>query len=540
MIDRFALSGRIVTMNESRQVLKQGTIWIHQERIISITDVAAPAPAGFETIQPIQTNGTIYPGMIELHNHLSYNILPLWQVPKKFTNRGQWRIHKDYSKLVTRPMAVLNNVEGVPEAIVRYVECKCLMGGVTTSQGIRLSSNAGIRVFYRGLVRNVEVTDSKQLPPAGTSIPDVASRDVAAFLKSLQKRENKSAFILHLSEGIDSSARKHFSVLKMADGNWAINSSLAGIHCNALTLEDFKILKQFGASMVWSPLSNLLLYGKTADIVAAKSSGVLMGLGSDWSPSGSKNLLGELKIAHLVNQELGGIFSAQELVAMATINGAKILKWDKQIGSLEAGKLADLIVMDGKILDPYLQFIQAKESTIQLSVIGGIARYGNIGLMNQLQAGTEKVTVGGKQKLIHFENEAGGLQTSVTLANSIKLLSTSMNNLPELSKPSPVPLNAAVRSRPRPTGFAMKSRKKSERWKLVLDHTSMDEILQRPFMAFAKKDDAPASTRKFAATAIPPLIPLELEAITLQDDSGFIGKLQSQVNLPDFIKRNLT
>jgi cytosine/adenosine deaminase-related metal-dependent hydrolase len=52
--------------------------------------------------------------------------------------------------------------------------------------------------------------------------------------------------------------------------------------------------------MVWSPLSNYLLYGDTADIEDAKSEGVLIGIGSDWSPSGSKNLLGELKIAKLV------------------------------------------------------------------------------------------------------------------------------------------------------------------------------------------------------------------------------------------------
>ena len=77
MIDRFALIGRIVTMNESRQVLNRGVIWIHQDRIVSITASEVPAPAGFETTQPIQTNSTIYPEMIELHNHLNYNILPL-------------------------------------------------------------------------------------------------------------------------------------------------------------------------------------------------------------------------------------------------------------------------------------------------------------------------------------------------------------------------------------------------------------------------------------------------------------------------------
>ncbi len=57
------------------------------------------------------------------------------------------------------------------------------------------------------------------------------------------------------------------------------------------------------SSIVWSPLSNLLLYGGTARVEAAKAAGVTIGLGSDWSPSGSKNLLGELKVAWLYNQQ---------------------------------------------------------------------------------------------------------------------------------------------------------------------------------------------------------------------------------------------
>src|SRR3546814_4445453 len=86
--------------------------------------------------------------------------------------------------------------------------------------------------------------------------------------------------------------------------------------------------------MVWSPLSNLLLYGQTADVAAAKAAGLTIGLGSDWSPSGSKNLLGELKAAQACNRAPGGPFSARDMVAMATSNEAKLRKWEKGVGSL--------------------------------------------------------------------------------------------------------------------------------------------------------------------------------------------------------------
>jgi cytosine/adenosine deaminase-related metal-dependent hydrolase len=107
-----------------------------------------------------------------------------------------------------------------------------------------------------------------------------------------------------------------------------------------------------GASMVWSPFSNLLLYGRTAPIAEAKAAGVAIGLGSDWSSTGSKNLLGELKVASLASAAAGGVFTDAEIVAMATSVGAAILGWDSVLGSLEPTKRADLIVIDRRGGDP--------------------------------------------------------------------------------------------------------------------------------------------------------------------------------------------
>src|SRR5690349_6800252 len=87
---KLALSGQIVTMNEAHRVLPGGTIFIEKGAIVAVNDHDQPAPGGFEEISVLDTGGTIYPGLIELHNHLSYNILPLWDVPKRYGNRGNW------------------------------------------------------------------------------------------------------------------------------------------------------------------------------------------------------------------------------------------------------------------------------------------------------------------------------------------------------------------------------------------------------------------------------------------------------------------
>ena len=396
---KLALAGRAVIMDEAFTVKNDAVIYVDRGSIVAVQDRAMAAPAGFDGVRPVETGGTLFPGLIELHNHLSYNALQLWSpVPKLFQDRGQWPDHPDYRKLISGPMTVVGeyrDAKGRPALLaplVRYVECKCLLGGVTTSQGIMLSSNAGVQRFYRGIVRNVEQTDDPDLVEAQGRIADVDAKDARAFVARLKKED--SCLLLHLSEGVtkpdqpNSVARRHFLALRVAPDEWAINDHFAGIHSAGLLPEDFDVLAANKGAMVWSPLSNLLLYGATARVDAAKRAGVRIGLGSDWSPSGSKNLLGELKVAWLYSQHaLGGLFSARDLVAMATRDAAAIVKWQKALGTLEPGKRADVVVIDGKQGDPYEALIKAKETSIRLVMINGVARYGAPELMGALRVG---------------------------------------------------------------------------------------------------------------------------------------------------------
>ena len=283
----------------------------------------------------------------------------MWQTPQRFTNRGQWMRHRDYRRFVSGPASVLGRTGGFLEAVVRYVEAKCLLGGVTTSQGIALASNMGIRRYYKGLVRNVEDTDDEALPAAATRVADVEAGTAKAFLKTLNR---SSSLLLHLAEGVDDAAREHFTSLRIGTDEWAITPSLCGIHCAGLHGRDYQIFRARGGSMVWSPLSNLLLYGGTADIERAKAEELPVALGSDWSPSGSKNLLAEMKVAWLVSEARGGVFTPRDLVRMATVNPARMLKWDAAVGSLEPGKRADMMVVDGRSGDPYEHLLKARES----------------------------------------------------------------------------------------------------------------------------------------------------------------------------------
>src|SRR4030095_4878428 len=96
------------------------------------------------------------------------------------------------------------------------------------------------------------------------------------------------------------------------------------------------------------------------------------------SLSGRKSLLGELKVAWLYNQQiLNGLFKTRELVAIGTGRAAHILKWQGAWVSLEAGKRADILVIDGTAQDAYDTLVRAKDTSIRLVIINGRPRYGS-------------------------------------------------------------------------------------------------------------------------------------------------------------------
>src|SRR4029453_9408668 len=209
----------------------------------------------------------------------------------------------------------------------------------------------------------------------------------------------KAAYLHHLAEGTNDTTRKHFLSLKRPSGSWVISPALVGIHATALTDADLDVMASHGAAIVWSPLSNLLLYGQTAQIKSAKERGIRIGLGSDWSPSGSKNLLGELKAARAASDHYGFGLSDRDLVVMATSGAAAVARWDgpSGVGQIVAGKKADLVVLDGadgSADSVYSKLINAKETDVRLGVIDGVKRYGMPTMMKKLNGPTDRVMVG--------------------------------------------------------------------------------------------------------------------------------------------------
>ena len=177
------------------------------------------------------------------------------------------------------------------------------------------------------------------------------------------------------------------------------------IHGSALTRDQLGDVKDAGAKLVWSPQSNLRLYGETTRAADALALDLPLGLGADWLPSGSTSLLAELKVARRVLRDQGARPTAKKLVDMVTRDAASIAGLDDKLGTLKAGRPADLVVLERRVQDPWENVVEADPSWVELVMIDGDLAYGRADWLEELtdpgaQGGLEPLSAWGKQMLL--------------------------------------------------------------------------------------------------------------------------------------------
>ena len=165
--------------------------------------------------------------------------------------------------------------------------------------------------------------------------------------------------------------------------------------------KDVDAVAKAGAKVIWSPRSNIDLYGDTMPVTEFKFAGVTIALGTDWLPSGSMNMLRELACADAMNTKyFHGAFSDRELWEMATKNAAIATGFDAQIGTLEVGKVADVTVFGAPSQTDYRAVIDAGVEDVALVLRGGKALYGDAAVLDALGAGCAALDVCGTPKEI--------------------------------------------------------------------------------------------------------------------------------------------
>lgn len=336
-----------------------GELLIDGQTITCIAaDCSSQAAAANATI--IDTNGVIAPGLIDAHNHILFDIMDEddWVPPKIYTNHNQWTTGADaerYGAMVDAKQYLAGEA-GSPVNITcevdKYGEAKALISGTT-------SVLAAMGTLDRSCHRSVARTIDTQYNGLPADKMQVASLGVPANGNSVCANfddGDTTAYVIHVAEGVDATARNEFQDLydctsPPQEPGCLYDERTALVHATALNDAQLETMADNNMSIVWSPRSNVFLYGggtdtsKTTNIPKALMENINVALGPDWSMGGSQNMLDEMRYADFVDaEEFGNILSSRDLFEMATINSAKALSVEQYVGSLEVGKRADIAV----------------------------------------------------------------------------------------------------------------------------------------------------------------------------------------------------
>src|SRR5688500_11378759 len=172
------------------------------------------------------------------------------------------------------------------------------------------------------------------------------------------------------------------------------------IHAIGLNPQALAAMAAASTALICSPRSNITLYGDTARVTTAARLGVEIALGTDWMPTGSMNLLRELRCADSLNKTyFDNHFTDEQLWKMVTVNAASVTATDDVIGVLAPGKVADITIFNGHG-KTYRAVIDAEPQDVALVMRTGKILYGDDAAVNALAQSCDAVDVCGTGKRV--------------------------------------------------------------------------------------------------------------------------------------------
>ena len=238
----------------------------------------------------VETDGVILPGLIDLHGHPDFNVFAAWEPPKLYANRYRWRASAPYKALVRDPQNTHPQHPAAADA-----EPVCGGAGARGRYDGDPGFERGEHEQERGTVGAQRGSLDLRRPQGAAMIdlPSASSRDMPRLEKIVADigTGDVNAFYLHLCEGVRGDERSAKEFQAFLDSGAATPATNV-IHGSALSEGDLHTLADAGCRLVWSPQSNLRLYGSTTLAGAAMAAGMPVALGADWLPSGSTSLLG--------------------------------------------------------------------------------------------------------------------------------------------------------------------------------------------------------------------------------------------------------
>ena len=350
-------SGIVVTDNKKPCL---GELAISGEKIVS----PGLLPKGL--VLDLKKKSYVYPALINTHDHLQGNYRPAIGPPEG-TFYLTWQ---PWDKDLKASATFAERSKLSREELYTLSSYKCIFSGVTTVNDH----------FPHALNHNI----LPKLPIRAINEYGLAHECTSYDLKwgSGVKEEHEKAvknnwpFITHLCEGFDAESMHSVGTLEKLG---ILDKHCLFIHCISLSDEDIKKIARAGASISLCCSSNMLMFNVTAKIRKMIKAGVNLTIGTDSSASGPANLLEEIKnIRQLYQKMFGEDLSPKKIFEMVTINSARAFWMQDRIGSLDEGKLGDILVLKARNDDPYENLAGASMKDIELLTLAGKPIYGEM------------------------------------------------------------------------------------------------------------------------------------------------------------------
>lgn len=374
---KYAIHGRVV----SSKGASEGFVAVENGIIQGVYGNPDAVPPGFRILDDYK-HDFIYPGFIDTHNHPHYNFVPRWNPSPLSTgkcqpfycNRYEWWKDPDYLMLVKGLKESLDRYGYALDGLI-YGQVRALAGGVTTIQG---GWNPGLRpTLLRNMWNGYEAQTGR--------IRELSENGSLERFHDMLESGAITRLFLHVAEGVDEESRAEVDLLEAAK---LLKPELVLIHGIRLGDSEFEKIRQSGVHLVWSPSSNLALYGKTMDVAKALAKGVPVALAPDWTITGSSNILQEIQCAHQYGKATGltGVLTAQQLYLMITETAAQVAGLEGIVGRIAKGLQADLVIMKRKTNNPYENLLVASPEDIRLVLIQGHPAFGEPKAFRLLEA----------------------------------------------------------------------------------------------------------------------------------------------------------
>lgn len=400
--DVIVTNAHVITMNDRKDVHDRGAVVIKDSRIIAVGPTAISA--NYSALKTIDAGGDlVLPGMINTHTHAPMTVFR--GLGDDVPDRLRRFIFPLEKALVDRELVYWGGLHGIIEMIE---------GGVTTMVNMyyfeeevaRAAKQVGMRGVLGQTVINFPAPDSPE-PYGGIArvkkfaadfrrdplitaaiaphAPYTVDKERLQIVAKLSEELNLPV-LMHVAEMTEemTSLRKDYNMtpIEYLDSVGLLNRRLVAAHCIFVTDSDIALMKARDVGIAHNMVANIKSAKGIAPALKMFNAGLRVGLGTDGPMSGNTlDIIGQLGYVaklHKLDAKDRNVMPAIDVVEMATRGGARALHMEDRIGSLEVGKLADLIIVDHDathmipLYDPYSALVYAANAQdVRTTIIHG-------------------------------------------------------------------------------------------------------------------------------------------------------------------------